>query len=187
MANEVPKGSPGATIIAEEERLYGQVQARVAMGEEDDGRPQIGASDLDARSALAARPDLRSARRGSAAAGRADDAARGAQARGSAAAARCRSTSRRRTSRIMRLQASSGKSRDVLVGKRGFIDRAVERADRRLAQRAGVAHLLPLRRGRRLRGGDRRPPRRGRRRGAPQRLDRARATCAASARRRART
>ena len=74
-----------------------------------------------------------------------------------------------------------------MVGKRGFIDRASERADRRLAQRAGVADLLPLRRRRRLRGGDRRPPRRGRGRGAPQRLDRARATCAASARRRART
>ena len=48
MANEVPKDSPGAKIIAEEERLYGQVQARVALGEEGDDRPQIGASDLDA-------------------------------------------------------------------------------------------------------------------------------------------
>src|ERR1051325_12182329 len=47
MGNEVQKGSPGAKIIAEEERLYGQVQARVAMGEEEDGRPQVGASDLD--------------------------------------------------------------------------------------------------------------------------------------------
>ena len=47
MGNEVPKDSPGAGIIAEEERLYGQVQARVAMGEEGE-RPQLGASDLDA-------------------------------------------------------------------------------------------------------------------------------------------
>src|ERR1700689_221451 len=47
MSNEVAKGSPAASIIAEEERLFGQVQARVAMGEEDDGRPQIGSSDLD--------------------------------------------------------------------------------------------------------------------------------------------
>ena len=47
MATEVPKGSSGAAIIAEEERLYGQVQARVAMGEEDLG-PRVGASDLDA-------------------------------------------------------------------------------------------------------------------------------------------
>jgi DNA helicase-2/ATP-dependent DNA helicase PcrA len=48
MGNEVAKGSPAASIIAEEERLYGQVQARVALGDEDDGRPQVGASDLDA-------------------------------------------------------------------------------------------------------------------------------------------
>jgi len=47
MANEVVKGSPAANVIAEEERLYGQVQARVAMGEEDQGPPQIGASDPD--------------------------------------------------------------------------------------------------------------------------------------------
>ena len=47
MGNVVEKNSPGAKIIAEEERLYGQVQARVALGEEDEGRPQLGASDLD--------------------------------------------------------------------------------------------------------------------------------------------
>ena len=48
MGHLVEKNSLGASIIAEEERLYGQVQARVALGEEDEGRPQIGASDLDA-------------------------------------------------------------------------------------------------------------------------------------------
>lgn len=48
MANEVENGTPAATIIAEEERLFGQVQARVAMGDEDEGKPRIGASDLDA-------------------------------------------------------------------------------------------------------------------------------------------
>ena len=48
MANEVPKGTPAAGVIAEEERLFGQVSARVAMGEEDEGRPRIGANDLDA-------------------------------------------------------------------------------------------------------------------------------------------
>jgi len=47
MGNEVPKGSDAAKIIGEEERLYGQVQARVAMGEEEDERPMLGASDLD--------------------------------------------------------------------------------------------------------------------------------------------
>src|SRR5512141_2913919 len=49
MANEVAKGTPAAAVIAEEERLFGQVQARVAMGEEDDsGRPQVAGSDIDA-------------------------------------------------------------------------------------------------------------------------------------------
>ncbi len=47
MGNEVEKGSPAANIIADEERLFGQVQARVAMGDEDE-RPKIGAGDLDA-------------------------------------------------------------------------------------------------------------------------------------------
>ena len=48
MGNAVAKDSPGAQIIAEEERLFGQVQARAAMGDEDEGRPKVGASDLDA-------------------------------------------------------------------------------------------------------------------------------------------
>src|SRR5688572_11050598 len=49
MGTPVDKVSPGAKIIAEEERLFGQVQARVAMGDEEEGsRPKIGASDLDA-------------------------------------------------------------------------------------------------------------------------------------------
>ena len=142
------------------------------MGDEDDG-PAAGRRERSrCRSAVAARSDRRGARRGSAAADRADDAARGARSRGSAAASRCRSTSRRRTSRTCGCK-ESGKPRDVMVGKRGFIDRQTQRADRRLAQRAGVAHLLPLRRRRRLRGGDRRPARRGHGRGASQRLDRA--------------
>ena len=41
MAQEVAKNSPAAKIIAEEERLYGQVQARVAMGEEDEGPREL--------------------------------------------------------------------------------------------------------------------------------------------------
>src|SRR5882672_467038 len=47
MGSQITKGSDAANVIAEEERLYGQVQARVAMGDEDDGRPHIGSSDLD--------------------------------------------------------------------------------------------------------------------------------------------
>ena len=173
MANEVPKDSPAAAIIAEEERLFGQVQARVAMGEERTQGPAAARRERPRRrSAVAARPDRRGARRGSAAARRADDAARGAQG----AARRRQLLPVDITSPYfahMRLREPA-RSRDVMIGKRGFIDRSSQRADRRLAQRAGVADLLPLRRRRRLRGGDRRPPRRGHRRGAPQRVDRAR-------------
>src|SRR2546423_14792641 len=46
LGNVVQKGTPAASIIAEEERLFGQVQARVALGDEDDDRPHIGSSDL---------------------------------------------------------------------------------------------------------------------------------------------
>src|SRR5215510_8104438 len=96
MGNEVPKGSPAAKIIAEEERLYGQVQARVALGEEDDGRVQVGASEIDA--------DLVSLR------------------------------ARLGGGKQLPVDITSpyfahirlrehGRSKDVLVGKRGFIDR----------------------------------------------------------------
>jgi len=48
MANEVPKNSPGEAIIAEEERLFGQVEARIAMGEEEEpGRVSVGTDDID--------------------------------------------------------------------------------------------------------------------------------------------
>src|SRR3569623_2910701 len=46
MGQEIAKDSDAAKVIAEEEHLYGHVQARVAMGDEDE-RPQVGASDLD--------------------------------------------------------------------------------------------------------------------------------------------
>ena len=48
MADEVPKDSPGAAIIAEEERLFGQVSARIALGEEEiEVRPSVGTEDID--------------------------------------------------------------------------------------------------------------------------------------------
>ena len=123
-ATKSQKAARRPRIIAEEERLYGQVQARVAMGEEDDERPQVGARRSRRRPALAARSDRRGARRGSAAARRADDAARGAQG----AARRRQAAAGRHHVAVLRAHAAaseSGKSRDVMVGKRGFIDRAV--------------------------------------------------------------
>ncbi len=121
MGNEVAKGSPAAQIIAEEERLYGQVQARVAFGEDDDGRPQVGAGDLDA--------DLVSLRDQIAEA-RPEDLPPLVEQMTRLAALRARLGGGRQlpvdiTSPYfahIRLR-ENGKSKDVLVGKRGFIDR----------------------------------------------------------------
>ena len=121
MGNEVGKGTPGARIIAEEERLYGQVQARVALGDEDDGRPQVGAGDLDA--------DLVSLRDQIAEA-RPEDLPPLVEQMTRLAALRARLGGGRQlpvdiTSPYfahIRLR-EHGKRKDVLVGKRGFIDR----------------------------------------------------------------
>src|SRR6185436_684664 len=121
MPNEVAKNSPAAQIIAEEERLFGQVQARVAMGDEDADRPQIGASDLDA-DLLSLRDQIAEAR--------AEDLPPLIEQMTRLAALKARLGGGRSlpvdiTSPYfahMRLR-EHGKSRDVLVGKRGFIDR----------------------------------------------------------------
>ena len=47
MANEVPKDSPAAAIIGEEERLFGQVSARVALGDEPETEPSLAGSDIE--------------------------------------------------------------------------------------------------------------------------------------------
>ncbi|HET7500875.1 MAG TPA: ATP-binding domain-containing protein [Kofleriaceae bacterium] len=121
MGNEVAKGSPAANIIAEEERLYGQVQARVALGEEDDGRPQVGASDLDA-DLISLRDQIAEARP--------EDLPPLVEQMTRLAALRARLGGGRQlpvdiTSPYfahIRLR-EHGKTKDVLVGKRGFIDR----------------------------------------------------------------
>ena len=122
MGNEVPKGSDAAKIIGEEERLYGQVQARVAMGEETDDRPMLGASDLDS-DLLSLRDQISEAR--------AEDLPPLVEQMTRLAALKARIGGGRSlpvdiTSPYfahLRLK-ESGKSRDVLVGKRGFIDRS---------------------------------------------------------------
>ena len=121
MSNEVPKGSPAAGIIAEEERLYGQIQARVAMGDEDDGKPRIGSSDLDS-DLLSLRDQIGEAR--------AEDLPPLIEQMTRLAALKSRIGGGQSlpvdiTSPYfahMRL-AENGKSRDVMIGKRGFIDR----------------------------------------------------------------
>src|ERR1043165_5799549 len=120
MANEVAKGSPAAMIIAEEERLYGQVQARVALGE-DEERPQVGAGDIDAdlvslRDQIAGAPP--------------EELPPLVEQMTRLAALRARLGGGKQlpvdiTSPYfahIRLR-ESGKTKDVLVGKRGFIDR----------------------------------------------------------------
>jgi DNA helicase-2/ATP-dependent DNA helicase PcrA len=122
MANEVAKDTPAAAIIAEEERLFGQVQARVAMGEEDDGRPTVGASDLD-QDLLSLRDQISEAR--------AEDLPPLVEQMTRLAALRTRLGGGRQlpvdiTSPYfahLRLR-EAGKTRDVMVGKRGFIDRS---------------------------------------------------------------
>src|SRR3954468_5472536 len=121
MPNEVAKNSPVAHIIAEEERLYGQVQARVALGEEDEGRPQVGASDLDA-DLISLRDQIAEARP--------EDLPPLIEQMTRLAALRARLGGGKQlpvdiTSPYfahIRLR-EHGKTRDVLVGKRGFIDR----------------------------------------------------------------
>jgi len=121
VGNQVEKDSPGFAIIAEEERLFGHVQARVAMGDEDEGKPQIGASDLD-KDLLSLRDQIAEAR--------AEDLPPLVEQMTRLAALKSRLGGGRQlpidlTSPYfahLRLKVS-GKTNDVLVGKRGFIDR----------------------------------------------------------------
>ena len=120
MGNQVVKDSPAAKIIAEEERLYGQVQARVAMGEEDD-RPHVGASDLDV-DLISLRDQIAEARP--------EDLPPLIEQMTRLAALRARLGGGKSLPvdiaspyfAHMRLREHD-KSRDVLIGKRGFIDR----------------------------------------------------------------
>jgi DNA helicase-2/ATP-dependent DNA helicase PcrA len=122
VGNEVTKGSPGANIIAEEERLFGQVQARVAMGEDgEEQRPQVGASDLDS-DLISLRDQIAEARP--------EDLPPLVEQMTRLAALKARLGGGRQLPvdiaspyfAHMRLK-EHGKSRDVMVGKRGFIDR----------------------------------------------------------------
>src|SRR5262245_17846088 len=121
MGQPIAKGSDAAKIIAEEERLYGQVQARVAMGEEEDDRPQVGSSDLD-NDLLSLRDQISEAR--------AEDLPPLIEQMTRLAALKARLGGGRSlpvdiTSPYfahMRLREHD-KRRDVMIGKRGFIDR----------------------------------------------------------------
>ncbi|HEY4059346.1 MAG TPA: ATP-binding domain-containing protein [Kofleriaceae bacterium] len=122
MGNEVGKGTPEAKIIGEEERLYGQVQARVAMGEEgEEKKERIGASDLD-KDLLSLRDQISEAR--------AEDLPPLVEQMTRLASLRARIGGGAQLPvdisspyfAHMRLK-TNGKARDVMIGKRGFIDR----------------------------------------------------------------
>src|SRR5579863_8485971 len=129
MGNEVAKGSDAAKTIAEEERLYGQVQARIAIGEEDDDRPRVGSSDLD-NDLLSLRDQIAEAR--------AEDLPPLVEQMTRLAALKARLGGGKSlpvdiTSpyfahmRLRELGQKSdvpGRARDVMIGKRGFIDRS---------------------------------------------------------------
>ncbi|HUQ07903.1 MAG TPA: ATP-binding domain-containing protein [Kofleriaceae bacterium] len=121
MSNLVPPGSPAAAIVAEEERLLGQVAARAAMGDDEDEGPRASDDDID-RDLISLRDQIGEAR--------AEDLPPLIEQMTRLAALRGR-LGGSKTLPIdvaspyfahMRLK-ESGKSRDVLIGKRGFIDR----------------------------------------------------------------
>ncbi|MEZ4365876.1 MAG: ATP-binding domain-containing protein [Kofleriaceae bacterium] len=120
MSNQVTSNSPGAKIIAEEEKLFAQIQARVTAGGEDD-RPTVDGTDLD-RDLLSLRDQIAEAR--------GEDLPPLVEQMTRLAALRSRLGGGKSLPidlaspyfAHMRLRAG-GRSRDVMVGKRGFIDR----------------------------------------------------------------
>jgi DNA helicase-2/ATP-dependent DNA helicase PcrA len=122
MGNEVPKDSPAGAIVAEEERLFGQVSARVAIGDEPEAEPSLGASDIDA-DLISLRDQIAEAR--------AEDLPPLIEQMTRLAALKARVGGGKQLPvdvaspyfAHMRLR-EGGKPRDVMIGKRGFIDRA---------------------------------------------------------------
>jgi DNA helicase-2/ATP-dependent DNA helicase PcrA len=125
MASQAPPKSVGAKIIADEERLFGQVQARVALGDEDAGeadRPRVGNTDID-RDLLSLRDQIAEAR--------AEDLpplieqmTRLAALKGRLGGSRSLPVDINSPYFAHIRLAESGKARDVMIGKRGFIDRS---------------------------------------------------------------
>ena len=121
MADRIAPKSPASDIIADEERLLGQVQARAALGDDDDSTQRTTNADVD-RDLLSLRDQISEAR--------AEDLPPLIEQMTRLAALRGRlggsvSLPIDLASPYfahMRLR-ENGKQRDVLIGKRGFIDR----------------------------------------------------------------
>lgn len=120
MSNEVQPGTEAAGIIAEEERLYGRVQARVAVGDEevadrvvadDIDRELIDLRDMIAEAKPEDLPPL------------VEQMTRLAALRGRLGGSRSLPVDIQSPYFAHMVLGEGDKNRDVLVGKRGFIDR----------------------------------------------------------------
>ncbi len=120
MSNAVTPGSPAAAIVAEEERLLGQVQARAALGDEDEG-PRATTDDVD--SDLVSLRDQISEARAEDLPPLIEQMTRLAALRGRLGGSRSLPIDLQSPYFAHIRLKEGGKRRDVMIGKRGFIDR----------------------------------------------------------------
>lgn len=120
MSNEVQPGTDAADIIAEEERLYGRVQARVAMGEEEVA-DRVGADDIDRE--LVDLRDMIAEAKPEDLPPLVEQMTRLAALRGRLGGSRNLPVDVQSPYFAHMVLGEGAKNRDVLVGKRGFIDR----------------------------------------------------------------
>ncbi|MBP6630906.1 MAG: ATP-binding domain-containing protein [Kofleriaceae bacterium] len=122
MGEPLPPGSPGSKIVADEERLFAQISARVALGDEDEGKPALGTSDLD-RDLLSLRDQIAEAR-GEDLPPLIEQMTRLAALRGRLGGGKSLPVDINSPYFAHLRLKQNGAARDVMIGKRGFIDRA---------------------------------------------------------------
>lgn len=120
MSEPIRPGSPEAEIVTEEERMFARVQARVALGDQDKG-PQIGVADIDEQ--LISVRDAIGEARAEDLPPLVEEMTRLAALRGQIGGSRNLPIDPTSPYFAHMALCERGKSRDVLVGKRGFIDR----------------------------------------------------------------
>jgi DNA helicase II / ATP-dependent DNA helicase PcrA len=120
MPNRVQPGTQAAEIIAEEERLHGRVQARVAVGEEE-SIERVGVDEFD-RELLQLR-DMIAEAKPEDLAPLVEQMTRLAAIRGRLGGSRSLPVDVQSPYFAHMALRDEGKRRDVLIGKRGFIDR----------------------------------------------------------------
>jgi DNA helicase-2/ATP-dependent DNA helicase PcrA len=120
MSKPVQPGTPGAAIVAEEEQLYGRVQARVAMGQEE-LVDRVGTDELDQE--LIRLRDMIAEAKPEDLAPLVEQMTRLAAIRGRLGGSRSLPVDVASPYFAHMVLREDGKRRDVLVGKRGFIDR----------------------------------------------------------------